>query len=264
MAGLFKEEFNRMIFNKRFVLVVMVTLISFIYGFRVINQVQADQPLGAVSNWLLILKRGYFGSFAAVLAALPFADSIILDRKHHFIDQILMRVNYKEYLLARIICTILSGMLAVSGPAILLLLVCLGIFPSDGDLIFEIPWGIQELINPTVIEPSSTLILNAPLMMALTIILLMLFGASYAMLGLTASLLIQDPFVVMGVPFVVYNLGFYLIPTSRNLAWMGSSEAALLPTTNLLSALVQYLVFFLVCILLFRIYGRREQLLLDK
>ena len=89
MTGVLKEEFSRAFLNKRFGIVILLACISFAYGLSAVGQIQMDdQALGAVSLWLIILKQGYYGFFAALMAALPFADSLIIDRRHHFVDQV--------------------------------------------------------------------------------------------------------------------------------------------------------------------------------
>lgn len=264
MTGVLKEEFSRAFLNKRFGIVILLACISFAYGLSAVGQIQMDdQALGAVSLWLIILKQGYYGFFAALMAALPFADSLIIDRRHHFVDRILMRARYKHYLAAKICSNVCAGMLAVAGPALILLLICLSIFTGDGNYQFEIPLGVQEVLNPMVIEPASVLRMTAPTFVALTTAMLLAFGASYALLGLAASLVIRDPFVVLGAPFVCYSVGYYLIPTSRILQWLGSTEAALLPSVNLLSAVLQYLAMIIVLGLALWLWGYKEQMLLD-
>ena len=94
MKGILKEEFSRAFFNKRFWIVTLLAVISFTYGFTRVMEIQPNNVLGAVMTWQNILRRGSYGFFAALMAGLPFADSLLLDRRHHFIDQILLRCRY--------------------------------------------------------------------------------------------------------------------------------------------------------------------------
>lgn len=261
MAGIFREELSRAFVNKRYWLVVVLAGISFTYGWAQVMQIQQGNPLSAVPLWQEMLKRGSYGFFAAIIAGLPFADSLLSDRRHHFIDQILLRCRYRQYLSAKMFSVLYSGMAAVTAPALILLMGCCLFYPTDQEFVSTMTFGITEFINPGVIEPGFDLVLSPAGYIIISLSMLLLFGAVYALLGLGSSFIIRNPFIVLGIPFIVYSLGYFIIPTSARLNWMGSTEAALLPSTALISPVFQYLVIavlFLVCRLL---WGRKNQLL---
>lgn len=263
MTGILKEEFSRAFVNKRFWLVVLLAGISFTYGFTQVIQVQSGNPIGAVTLWQEILRRGYYGFFAALMAGLPFADSFLIDRRHHFVDQVLLRCRYRQYLDAKIVASLCTGVVAVAGPALILLIGCCLFFPLNPQLVPEISLGLSEVLNPNVIEPSSNLVLSLPGFIFLCLLQLPLFGAAYALLGLGSSFVIRNPFVVLGIPFIGYSLGYFIIPTSIRLAWLGSTEAALLPSAGLLSPVIQYMVITLVFVASFVLWGQKDRVLLD-
>lgn len=263
MKEILREELFRAFLNKRFWLVAFLAGISFSYGFTRVMGIQQGNPLGAMVLWQEILHRGAYGFFAALMAGLPFADSLLLDRHHHFIDQVLLRCRYQQYLLAKMVAVFCSGMVAVAVPALILLLGCCLFFPLDQQFVSEMTFGISEMINPNVIQPGSNLVLSLAGFVTLSMLMLMLFGAVYALLGLGSSFVIRNPFIILGIPFMGYSLGYFIIPTSIRLGWLGSTEAALLPTTALVSPVLQYLgiaILFMTCYL-FR--GQKERMLLD-
>jgi hypothetical protein len=240
-TGILREELRRAFLNKRFWLVCLLAAISFTYGLTRVLGMQQTSPLDAVTAWQEILRRGSYGFFAAMMAGLPFADSFLNDQKHHFIEQILLRCRYRPYLLAKVVACMAAGITAVGGPALLLLVACVLIFPFNGNALWEISAGLNSLVNPAVIEAEAGLTMALPVYVLLCVAMLALFGAAYTLIALGTSLVIRNPFVVLGVPFIVYSLGYYIIPTSQHLAWLGSSEAAILPSVTLVSALLQYL-----------------------
>lgn len=262
MSRIADEEFFRAFVNKRFWIVVFLALISFTYGFRQVMEFQVASPLSAVTIWQLILQRGYYGFFAALMAGLPFADSLLLDRRHLFINQILLRCRYRDYLSAKTAAVFCSGMAAVAVPALILLIGCCLSFPLNLQPATELPL-VNGDISSSVIEPGVKLAFSFLRDLSLYGIMLALFGGVYALLGLGSSFMIRNPFVVLGFPFICYSLGYFIIPTSVRLAWLGSTEAALLPSAGLLSPVLQYLaatVLFGACLLL---WSRKNRILSD-
>jgi hypothetical protein len=262
MTGLYKEEFSRAFSNKRFWVVAFLAMVSFTYGATRVIGVQPDNPLDAVKTWQIILQRGSYGFFAALLAGLPFADSLLVDRRHHFIDQILLRSRYHQYLSAKILANLCAGSVAVAGPALMLLIGCCLFFPFDPQLVSVISFGIGDVLDPNVIEPTSNLVLSQPGFILLSLLMLALFGAAYALLGMGSSFIIRNPFIVLGFPFICYSLGYFIIPTSIRLAWLESTEAALLPSKGLFSPVFQYLAIFILFVVGLILWGRKDRMLL--
>jgi hypothetical protein len=263
MNGILKEEFSRAFYNRRYALVALLAAISFTYGFSRVMSFQASSPLDAVTIWQLILQRGSYGFFAALMAGLPFADSLLNDRRRRFIDQILLRSRFNQYLSAKILSTLCAGMTAVAAPALILLIGCCLFFPIDTQFTLQTTLGISNLLNPTVIESGSSLSLSLPGFVLLSLLMLALFGAVYALLGLGSSFLVRNPFIVLGIPFLGYSLGYFILPTSSRLAWLISTEAALLPSSILASPILQYLAIltvFATCLLL---WGKKERVLFN-
>jgi hypothetical protein len=225
---------------------------------------QASSPLDAVTIWQLILQRGSYGFFAALMAGLPFADSLLQDRRRRFIDQILLRSRYSQYLSAKILATLCAGMAAVAIPALILLIVCCLLFPVDTQLTLQTSFGFNSLVSPSVVDAGGTLVLPLPGLVLLNLLMLALFGAGYALLGLGCSFIVRNPFVVLGFPFLCYSLGYYILPTSSRLAaWLVSTEAALLPSGVLITLIFQYLAICIVFTIAALLWGKKDQVLFN-
>lgn len=259
MHNIFREEISRAFLNKRFLIVLLLAAASFAYGLFQIYDSLSAYPLGAVTIWQEVLKRGYYGFFASLTAVLPFADSLSVDKNERFLDHILTRTGYKEYLCAKFLTVVLSGFAAVALPAILLLLFCWLLFPANPAQIPNLYFSLGEILpGNTIIEPGNNLDPSLIGYGLLCLLFLGLFGVTYAVLAMGVSFHTKNSFVVFGVSFICYSFGYYFIPTSRHLSWLDSTEAILIPSGNLLSPLVQcglVCLFFCASILIF---GKKE------
>jgi hypothetical protein len=240
MRNIFRVEISRAFLNKRFILVFLLAVISFIYGYFQINVSLSASPLGAITIWQEILKRGYYGFFASFIAALPFADSLSVEKNEHMLDPILTRASYSQYLRAKSLAVTLSGFAAVLLPAVLLLLFCRIVFPADPVQIPNLSFSMDEILSGNIIQPGNSLDPSVNGYLMLCLLFLGLFGTAYALLAMGASFQTKNSLVVLGIPFICYSFGYYFIPTSRRLNWLVSTEAALLPSGNLFSPLIQF------------------------
>ncbi len=263
MNGMIREEFSRAFKNGRFGITALLAVLSFLYGFNRVTQIQSGATLGAVMLWHQILLRGSYGFFAALMAGLPFADSFLQDSRHHYLNQVLMRSRYSQYIFAKFLATLVSGMAAVFFPALALLVVCCLVFPIDPQFSIGLPIGSFGPVDPTVIEPGSALELSSTFFILLSLTMLSLFGAVYSLVGLGSSYIVKNPFVVLGIPFIVYSLGFFILPTSARLSWLGSTEAALLPSVGLISPIIQYVSLIFIFLAALLIAGQKDRLLVN-
>lgn len=258
MKNILRTELKRAFINKRFLIVFILAGISFAYGFFQYHPTRGEDPIGAVSSWQVILNLGYYGFFASVMAVLPFADSLSRDKNNHLLEPILVRTGYAQYLRAKTLAVALSGSAAVTLPGALMLAICHLIYPSKPEHVASLYFNFSEMFTSETIQPSINLNPSMAGFIAISLLLLALFGAAYALLGMGFSFLTRNQMVILGIPFVCYSFGFYMIPTSRHLRWMFTSETALIPRGNLFSTIVQYGligIFFLVSLLL---AGKKE------
>jgi hypothetical protein len=261
MGKLLRTELSRAFLNKRSGLIFLLAALSFTYGYSQVGPSLADAPLGALTIWQLILQRGYYGFFAALMAALPFSDSLSAEKKEGFLSQLLLRADYRQYLAAKFLAVAASGFAAVLIPAGLLLAVC-GFSFSAGlvqvpDVCFYLP------LNRNLIPPDACRSLLPNSYMLLCLLFLGLFGYAYASLAMAASFHSKNAIVAFGAAMLVYSFGFYIIPTSIRLNWLVSTEAALIPTGNLLSPIVQYLTAGLLMGFNWLVFGKKERQVLS-
>ena len=258
MQSIYREELSRAFINKRFGLVFLLAGISFIYGFFQVKAIP-EISLGAITIWQEILKRGYYGFFACVMAVLPFADSLSIEKNERFINYFLTRVNYPKYIRTKFVAVAVSGAVAVVLPAILLLIACALLFPADPVQIPALSFDVAEVLPGHAISPNTVWEINSFGYFILCLLSLFFFGMIYAMLAMSISLHTKNSLLVFGFPFLYYSFGYYFIPASRHLHWLVSSEAVLLPEGNLAAPLIQCLVIVIFFIINLLSFGKKEQ-----
>lgn len=259
MRNIYKEELSRALLTRRFSLVFLLAGISFIYGFFQVKAIP-EMSLGAITVWQEVLKRGYYGFFACLMAVLPFADSLSIEKSQRFINYFLTRVKYSKYIRAKFVAVAVSGAVAVALPAIFLLVVCVLLFPASPIQVPTLSFDVVEMLPGHVISPGTVWENISPLAyLALCILSLILFGVLYAVLAMGISFQTKNSLIVFGFPFLCYSFGYYFIPSSRILHKFISTEAVLIPAGNLVSAAAQCLavgLFFGVSVLFF---GKKER-----
>ena len=262
MQSIYREELSRAFINKRFLLVFLLAGISFTYGFFQVKSIISD-PLGAVTIWQEILSRGYYGFFACVMAVLPFADSLSVEKNERAINHFLLRTEYKKFIWAKFVAVVLSGLTAVVMPAIILLILCSLIYPANPVQIPNLSFSINEILPGSVIKPGNIWTLSSFGYLLVCLLFLALFGAAYAILAMGISFQTRNPLVVFGIPFILYSFGYYFIPTSRHLNGLVSTETTLIPNGNLFPALIQYCLLCLFFCVSFLIFGKKERQVLS-
>jgi hypothetical protein len=263
MDNIFHTELKRAFINSRFILVFILAGISFAYGFFQINPIQSQSSVGAFTAWQEILYTSYYGFFAAIMAVLPFADSLSKDKNEHLLDPILVRTSYVRYLRAKTLAVALSGAAAVLLPAGLMLGICYLLYPAQPVHIPGIYFNFSEIYTRYLIQPGFNLNPSVGEYTALSLLFCGLFGAAYALLGMGVSFLTRNSVIVMGIPFICYSFGYYGIPTSQHLNWMISTSATLIPEGNLLSAILQFTLVAVFFLVVRRRFGKKEHQVLQ-
>jgi hypothetical protein len=263
MDNIFHTELKRAFINKRFILVFILAGLSFTYGFFQISPIQAQALGGALTVWQEILQAGYYGFFAVIMAVLPFADSLSEDKSKHLLGPILLRTSYKRYLCAKTLSVAISGAAAVLLPAVLMLGICTLIYPAEPVQIMGIYFNFSEIYTRYLIQPGLTLDPSVGAYAALCLLFPALFGAAYALLGMGLSFLTRNSMVALGLPYVIYSFGYYLIPTSIHLNWMRSTRMALIPEGNLFSPILQFTLITVLFLLALWRFGKKETQILQ-
>ncbi len=187
---------------------------------------------------------------APVLAAVPFASSYALDRNEGFSRSILMRAETIRYQVVRLLSNALAGGLVLAVPMTGLLLWLQARYP------------LVESINGPSPFFGSTVYLDQVTHMWLLAGLSLLFGATYATVGLASSTLLRNPYYAYVIPFAAFMIPAILL---------GSTDFAFLypammwaPSMNTkataLSVGAQYAVFWAVSLTLyFRFFRLKEE-----
>ncbi len=268
MSGILSLEFQRAFRNPRFIIVFLLALASFLVGWSRLGTPGtpyslADSPLNAYNLWLMLPDFGYYVYLAPLLAALPYADSLLTDRKQGFLRHVSLRCSYRRYLSAKALANAAAGAAAVALPLLLLLCVTLLVAPAQvsGTQYFS---RVYNATQP--VDALGFLYNSQPLLYAFYIIFLgALFGAVYASLGLAVSTLFSNPYLVLAAPFAFFNVASYLTVSSIHLAVLGQPAAALqpytFPSSTTLQIAGQHLALILFAVACLSIFGRKTRLL---
>lgn len=222
---IFIEELNRSFSRKRFLLIIGLSIVVFAIGYRAIEWIPRERSF--VDLWYALYNQSYFSQLIPLLAALPFADSLITDKAQGYINQLLTRCNYRQVIRAKVAATALSGGFAVTIPLLILYGFTKVVLPPA-----------QYPINHPVIDQYAVRpyggILRALYMenpdgfILLVIAFVFLVGALYAMFGLSTSFITKNRFLAIGFPFLSFNIMQYFAERTRLFSWYWSPLPSLL------------------------------------
>ncbi len=261
MSGILRIELNRAIKNQRLWLIPVLALAGLWAGY---HQFPADFVLeGATSStyrlWMLWYSFTFFIYLAPLLAAIPYSDSLLTDRRYGFLKNILTRCQFSYYMTAKIMANMAVGALAVSVPVILMFVYCY--------LIAKVPAPIITIGTTVATFPNlpmgvlGYLYLSHPgVYLTFLVALAGVFGAAYATFGLAVSTWVDNPYIAIAAPFVFLVVLGYLTERSLHLAIIGHPAGAFLPFRFGVSAaqiIAQYLFLSLVFLFSFAIYARK-------
>lgn len=231
---MFREEFKRAFINYGFLAAVVVGLLAlsqglsdYLSGPPMTSEYLSKLPLFYNNSYDAFIwsQRGIIGLLGPILAVLPFSDSYLNDRTSGFLRNILSRSSYKEYLFAKYCSTGLSGGFAIAIPMTIFFLVMNIVFPRG---INTNPYELRIISTPEALGPFGYFYQNNPdLYIFLLIGLGCIFGMVYAILGLSLSMFIENRYVVLATPFVLFMITHYLLALFRQPAW--SPLSALVP-----------------------------------
>ena len=136
-----------------------------------------------------------------LIAAFPFADSLVIDRKQGYLNQVLARVSFRKYLNAKAIINAMIGGLAAVLPLVLMYIISSSLTTT--------PLNHQS-VDAMALRPHEGFLremyFNHPdgfLWMILGMVFIV--GATFASLGLGASLLVNNRFIALGVSLILFN-----------------------------------------------------------
>ncbi len=270
MKRILSEELLRAFRNPRFIIVILFALVSFAIGnYR--SPLLTFSPnliIHPVNRLLLNLNYGGFGFLAALLAALPFADSFLTDRDQGFLRMIVLRTSYRRYLIAKILAVALAG-----GASLLLsvmIVFLLGLTsPADWSTTIITSGDSGGSGLPT--GPLSNLYVLNPLIYLIYLLLSAFgFGAMCALLGLAASSVIHNRYVALAAPLVFVQLFSFIEERSLRLTPAFNPLNSLLPFTvseysgnfTLGAQMAQFAILVLLALLCFFALANKKRIAL--
>ncbi len=213
---MFITEIKRVFSGSMFYVSVIITLILLFYGiydyafasgfFPISEEILAlgntDPHLFNTFDAVLWSRIRVLSLPAPLLAALPFAASLAIDRNSLFLNSLLPRTNRTRYIISKFCVNGLAGGLALALPHIIIYLIAYLIFP-EGIITYEGQSRMNVTGSFTWLYES-----NPALYVWGVIGVTFLFGSAYASLGLLVSLISNNVYIILASPFL-----FYIIPS---------------------------------------------------
>lgn len=205
MKRMLHEEVDRAIHDPRFWLAMFLSVGFLAYGVIRAYNSEGGVPKGFsfADLWYFAYVTGYFPYVLPLIAALPFADSLVVDQSEGFLRYLVVRSHYRHYLLAKYLANTLAAILVV-------------VIPLAGMYIFTNLAAPRSIYPINVWQPPISGRPYGILMpffqahpdgfILLITLLAAVVGALYSNLGLSISLLLPNRFLSWGIPAVVYLL----------------------------------------------------------
>ncbi len=266
MKGIFSLELARAFNIRRFAAILVLALGSVLAGIGRVSFLTGPQTIHPVNAWLLIQFYTPFTLLAALFATLPFADSLLEDRQQGFLLPILLRTPYRRYLGAKVLATALSGAAALLlAQAVHFLVVQLFIHGDAAARTFT----LLSTSNPSEPRgPLGSLYAVSPWgYLGVMIVVAMVFGACYSLLGLGISTLIHNRIITLLGPLVLFQALSFLQVRTRSIPAVLNPEIALYPNAAAAEAVtgwifpLQYGLVLLIALALLFIFARRKSIL---
>ncbi len=220
MKGIFFVELIRAFRNRRYWIVLAIAVACLSVGIYRRGTIFSPQPIHPVNLLMNVLSYTPFPLVAALLATLPFADSLLDDRNHGFLRQVALRVPYRKYQAAKLLAVGLAGGCAISFSILLMQVLLIVIGPvgflaqgyvSNSTLAPAEPWGPLGWLYSA----------NPYAYLLFLLATAFLFGFVYALLGLAISAVIHNRYVALATPLVFFQAFTYLEERSLHIlpAW---------------------------------------------
>ncbi len=266
MKGILKEELGRAFRSRRYWVVIVLILASIVGSWYRVHALPNMYSINPVNLLPVMLGSPSLAPLTALMATLPFADSLLDDQNSGFLRAITLRTSYRRYLRAKFLAVAFSGGISVMGW--LLLTFSITLFINQTDLTNPNFVSLTTLQPTTPWGPLGNLYAINPLCyLGFLLVTAFVFGAVYALMGLAVSALVNNRYVVLAAPLVYYQLLSFLETRSVRLPPALNPEYTLLPFNAYenftLSNMVFQYVFLLaagvICLALFAKRSRMVQ-----
>jgi hypothetical protein len=206
-----KEEFYRAFLGWRFyvaiTLAVLILVFSLFESTILTPNISGTHPLfhNAYDVWLRAYE-GFIGLIAPLLAVLPFAGSLNLDRRSGYFSHVLVRAGSWRYFSAKFLANLAAGSLALAIPLFLLFAFTNAVYPRGLPPVTESGRQVESLWGPMGDLYRS----NPDGLIAFYIAVALSFGAVYATLALAISTFVKNYYLVLASPFLFYVIGSFV------------------------------------------------------
>lgn len=264
MSGIIRLEFQRAFKNQRLWLIPALALAGLWLGFKQfpIDFVIEGSTQNASRIWMLWYSYTFFIYLAPLLAAIPYSDSLLTDRRYGFLKNILTRCRFSHYMTAKILANMAVGALAVSLPVALNIIYCFLVAKVKGPILAIGSSSFTTFPNVPMGALGTIFATQPWLYLAFLIALAAVFGAAYATFGLAVSTWVNNAYIAMAAPFAFLVVMGYIAERSLKLAIIGHPAGAFLPFRFSLSGAQiagQYLILSLAFLFSFAVYARRAR-----
>lgn len=263
MSGILCIEFQRAFKNPRLWLIPVLALVGFWVGYQ---QISMDFVLEGASRltyrlWMLWYSNTFFVYLAPLLAAIPYSDSLIIDRRYGFLKNVLTRCRFSHYLTAKALANMAAGALAVSIPVACNIIYCFLVVKINAPIL-TIGASSTSFPNISMGALGSLFPAHASLYLGCLVVLAALFGAAYATFGLAVSAWVNNRYAAMAAPFAFMVVLGYLADRSLHLAIIGHPAGTFLPFRYGMSWVQisgQFLGLALVFLVSIAVYARKTR-----
>jgi hypothetical protein len=182
---------------------------------------------GTLMQFLSVpLGTSDFTPFAAIFCVLPFSDSFCKDYNSGYLGLIVFRTGVKKFALQRCFTVILSGGCLMAVTMFITIVVCIGLANQP-----ETAETTQFLSRTIWARLGLVLKYRGIIHMVLRVLLAFIFGALWAIIGLTISVFITNRYVTYIAPFVLYQALWFLLEGSAfNPVYMLRGDSNYLPS----------------------------------
>lgn len=169
-----------------------------------------------------------FGIFAVILAVLPASTVFCDDYNSGYCKAILCRVERKWYLRETMLCSGISGGLAIFIPKLLSDIIF--IINGKSNIVANMGINYFTVFDETVYKELQ-FIWGGLFMVLFLLLLAFLFGTSWSMMGLCISALVPNRYIALAAPFALF-FGAHLILYRMGDTLLFSPANVLMPATN--------------------------------